>query len=63
MIDINLAKQLEDQHKWHEAAEIWRQAGCIKYAEACELIQNSIDKGDAFRATVTYCPHCNKPID
>lgn len=49
---INRIKELENSGQWSEAAEQWRLFGRIEDAETCELIAESIEKGNDFRRRV-----------
>lgn len=42
----------EDHSLWGKAAIYWRNCNRIKDAEACEIIQHSIDEGNKLRAEV-----------
>jgi hypothetical protein len=45
----DLARKAEKINDWKEAARLWRLANQHSDAEACELIVEATEKGDAFR--------------
>lgn len=46
------AMSLEHLGKWREAAQVWISMGRKKEADACMLLADSIEAGDAYREEV-----------
>lgn len=47
-----LAKKAEDESRWREAAQHWLACGHKQDADACTLIADSVERGDAYREEV-----------
>jgi TPR repeat protein len=47
-----LARQNESESDYKKAAYYWRMTNRLADAEACEMIAQAIDKGDAYRQEV-----------
>jgi hypothetical protein len=47
-------KKLEDNSEWWRAAREWLAIGRNEDADACKLIAESNDRGDAYRARVLH---------
>lgn len=50
MHDYQYVKQLEKEHQWQEAADVWRSLGRKEDADACQMIADAIAKGNQYRA-------------
>lgn len=57
---LNRIKELEKQSKWFEAAQEWRKFGRNSDAEACEMIHDSIERGNEFRERAGKEPDVNE---
>lgn len=44
--------QMENIREWRIASEHWRKLGRDSDADACEMIADAIDKGNAFRSNI-----------
>lgn len=49
---LSRAKKAENRGDWEEAKSLWKQLGFEEDVKAIEFIQESIQKGDEFRAEV-----------
>lgn len=46
------AKEAEQKSEWRKAAQLWQSINRISDAEACMLLAESIERGDAYREDV-----------
>ena len=51
-MEAQFIRKLEFESKWREAETAWRRLNRHSDANACKMIADAIEKGDAFRADV-----------